>query len=47
MSLGGGRSNKTEQRAFDALQTKGVLSIAAAKQRRQYRDLLPCLATAA
>jgi subtilisin family serine protease len=30
MSLGGGRSNKTEQRAFDALQTKGVLSIAAA-----------------
>jgi len=30
MSLGGGRSNKTEQRAFDALQAKGVLSIAAA-----------------
>ncbi len=30
MSLGGGRSSKTEQRAFDALQTKGVLSIAAA-----------------
>jgi subtilisin family serine protease len=30
MSLGGGRSNKTEQRAFDSLQSKGVLSIAAA-----------------
>jgi subtilisin family serine protease len=30
MSLGGGRPNKTEQRAFDALQSKGVLSIAAA-----------------
>ncbi len=30
MSLGGGRSNKTEQRAFDQLQAKGVLSIAAA-----------------
>jgi subtilisin family serine protease len=30
MSLGGGRSNKTEQRAFDALQAKGVLNIAAA-----------------
>jgi subtilisin family serine protease len=30
MSLGGGRSSKTEQRAFDALQSKGVLSIAAA-----------------
>ena len=30
MSLGGGGSNRTEQRAFDALQTKGVLSIAAA-----------------
>jgi subtilisin family serine protease len=30
MSLGGGRASKTEQRAFDALQTKGVLSIAAA-----------------
>ena len=30
MSLGGGGSSKTEQRAFDALQTKGVLSIAAA-----------------
>ena len=30
MSLGGGRANKTEQRAFDALQKKGVLSIAAA-----------------
>ena len=30
MSLGGGRSSRTEQRAFDALQTKGVLSIAAA-----------------
>ena len=30
MSLGGGRSNKTEQRAFDTLQSKGILSIAAA-----------------
>jgi subtilisin family serine protease len=30
MSLGGGRSNKTEEKAFTALQTKGVLSIAAA-----------------
>ncbi|MGZ8301781.1 MAG: S8 family serine peptidase [Telluria sp.] len=30
MSLGGGRSNQTEKKAFDALQTKGVLSIAAA-----------------
>jgi subtilisin family serine protease len=30
MSLGGSRSNKTEQRAFDSLQTAGVLSIAAA-----------------
>ncbi len=30
MSLGGGGSSKTEQRAFDALQAKGVLSIAAA-----------------
>jgi subtilisin family serine protease len=30
MSLGGGGSNRTEQRAFDALQSKGVLSIAAA-----------------
>jgi subtilisin family serine protease len=30
MSLGGGRSSKTEQRAFDALQSKGILSIAAA-----------------
>ena len=30
MSLGGGRASKTEQRAFDALQTKGVLSVAAA-----------------
>jgi subtilisin family serine protease len=30
MSLGGGRSSKTEQRAFDSLQSKGVLSIAAA-----------------
>ncbi len=30
MSLGGGRSNKTEQRAFDALQAKGVLNVAAA-----------------
>jgi subtilisin family serine protease len=30
MSLGGGRSNKTEQRAFDSLASKGVLSIAAA-----------------
>lgn len=30
MSLGGGRKSKTEQRAFDALQSKGVLSIAAA-----------------
>ena len=30
MSLGGGRSSKTEQRAFDQLQAKGILSIAAA-----------------
>jgi subtilisin family serine protease len=30
MSLGGTTSSKTEQKAFDALQTKGVLSIAAA-----------------
>ena len=30
MSLGGGRSSKTEQKAFDTLQSKGVLSIAAA-----------------
>ena len=30
MSLGGGRSSKTEQRAFDALQAKGLLNIAAA-----------------
>jgi subtilisin family serine protease len=30
MSLGGSRSNKTEQRAFDSLQSAGVLSIAAA-----------------
>lgn len=30
MSLGGGRSSKTEQRAFDTLQGKGILSIAAA-----------------
>ncbi len=30
MSLGGGRSSKTEQRAFDTLQSKGILSIAAA-----------------
>lgn len=30
MSLGGGRSNRTEQRAFDSLASKGVLSIAAA-----------------
>ena len=30
MSLGGARMSKTEQRAFDALQSKGVLSIAAA-----------------
>ena len=30
MSLGGGRANKTEQRAFDALLAKGVLPIAAA-----------------
>ena len=30
MSLGGARANKTEQRAFDALAAKGVLSIAAA-----------------
>ncbi|NHZ36261.1 S8 family serine peptidase [Massilia sp. CCM 8692] len=30
MSLGGGRASKTEQRAFDALAAKGVLSIAAA-----------------
>ena len=30
MSLGGGGSNRTEMRAFDSLQAKGVLSIAAA-----------------
>ncbi len=30
MSLGGAGSNRTEQRAFDALQKKGILSIAAA-----------------
>lgn len=30
MSLGGARSNKTEQRAFDQLASKGILSIAAA-----------------
>jgi subtilisin family serine protease len=30
MSLGGGRSSQTEKKAFDTLQTKGVLSIAAA-----------------
>ncbi|QYF94488.1 S8 family serine peptidase [Massilia sp. PAMC28688] len=30
MSLGGGRSSKTEQRAFDSLQSKGILNIAAA-----------------
>ncbi len=30
MSLGGSRSNRTEQLAFDSLQSKGVLSIAAA-----------------
>ena len=30
MSLGGGRSNRTEMRAFDSLASKGVLSIAAA-----------------
>ncbi|MTW14397.1 S8 family serine peptidase [Pseudoduganella eburnea] len=30
MSLGGGASSKTEQRAFDSAQTKGILSIAAA-----------------
>jgi len=30
MSLGGGRKSVTEQRAFDSLQTKGVLSVAAA-----------------
>ncbi|HEU4776275.1 MAG TPA: S8 family serine peptidase [Telluria sp.] len=30
MSLGGGASNRTEQRAFDALAAKGVLNIAAA-----------------
>ena len=30
MSLGGGRASKTEERAFDTLQGKGVLSIAAA-----------------
>ncbi|NHZ42367.1 S8 family serine peptidase [Massilia aquatica] len=30
MSLGGGRPSKTEERAFDALAAKGVLSIAAA-----------------
>jgi len=30
MSLGGTRSNRTEQRAFDTLATKGVLSVAAA-----------------
>ncbi len=30
MSLGGARSNKTEQRAFDAIQSAGMLSVAAA-----------------
>ena len=30
MSLGGSRSNKTEQRAFDSLAAKGILSVAAA-----------------
>jgi subtilisin family serine protease len=30
MSLGGGRANKTEQRAFESLTSKGILSIAAA-----------------
>lgn len=30
MSLGGGRSSKTEQRAFDSLYSSGILSIAAA-----------------
>jgi len=30
MSLGGGRSSQTEKKAFDTLQSKGVLSIAAA-----------------
>ena len=30
MSLGGGGSNRTEMRAFDSLQAKGILSIAAA-----------------
>jgi subtilisin family serine protease len=30
MSLGGARKSMTEQRAFDSLQTKGVLSVAAA-----------------
>jgi subtilisin family serine protease len=30
MSLGGGRSSRTEQNAFDSLQSKGVLSVAAA-----------------
>jgi len=30
MSLGGGASSKTEQRAFDSAQSKGILSIAAA-----------------
>ncbi|MFC5458591.1 S8 family serine peptidase [Massilia niabensis] len=30
MSLGGGRSSRTEQNAFDSLQSKGVLNIAAA-----------------
>jgi subtilisin family serine protease len=30
MSLGGGRASMTEQKAFDSLQTKGVLSVAAA-----------------
>jgi subtilisin family serine protease len=30
MSLGGGRSNRTEQRAFDSLYSGGILSIAAA-----------------
>ena len=30
MSLGGGRSSRTEQNAFDTLQSKGVLNVAAA-----------------
>jgi hypothetical protein len=41
MSLGGGRASMTEQRAFDKLQTKGVLSDRRGRQRRHHRRVLP------